>query len=216
METTGFSPPCSAETSAQTTSSGSYHVPLPPTKGPTARDAAANPSSAVLVDSPSLSQVSVRSSEEEQEVMAMAVIIQRMKELKELEVLEAETKQRRAVLQTARSSRASSGRSGQAAASSGNAAGFTKSGRALVSGKTVQEEIAARARSLRPGEPRPTSLASGVFQKLRTTTELNWGTRNACADKQRRHHPECTRPGLYRQVVEIFSFGGAPGKDAPC
>ncbi len=126
METTGFSPPCSAETSAQTTSSGSYHVPLPPTKGPRAREgtetvrsvvapatmpmriAEANASSAVLVDSPSLSQVSVRCSEEEQEVMAMAVIIQRKKELKELEVLEAETKQRLAVLRTAKPSRASS------------------------------------------------------------------------------------------------------------
>ena len=188
METTGFSPPCSAETSAQTTSSGSYHVPLPPTKGPRARErfetvrSAAAPatmpmriveataSSAIMVDSPSLSQVSVRSSEEEQEVMAMAVIIQKRKELKELEVVEAEAKQRLAVMKTARSSRASSIRSGRAAASSGNAADLTQPGRALVSGKTVQQEIAARERTLHPGEPGSAPIFSGVFQKLRTTT----------------------------------------------
>ena len=34
METTGFSPPCSAESSGQTTSSGSYNPPLPPAKAP--------------------------------------------------------------------------------------------------------------------------------------------------------------------------------------
>ena len=98
----------------------------------------ATASSAVMVDSPSLSQVWVRSSEEEQEVMAMAVIIQKRRELKELEVLEAEAKQRLAVRRPARSSRASSIRSGQAAASSGNAADLTQPGRALVLGKTLQ------------------------------------------------------------------------------
>ncbi len=180
------------------------------------RIAEANASSAVLVDSPSLSQVSGRSSEEEQEVMAMAVIIQRKKELKELEVLEAETKQRLAVLRTARSSRASGGRLGQAVANSGSAAGFSKSGKAPVFGKRVQEEIAAREQSLRPGELGSTSLVSGVFQKLRTTTEFSWGTGNACADIQRRHRPEGTQSGLYGRVVEISSVGGAPGKDASC
>ena len=37
--------------------------------------AEANASSAIILDSPSLSQVSVRSSEEEQDVMAMAIIL---------------------------------------------------------------------------------------------------------------------------------------------
>ena len=104
METTGFSPPCSAETSGHTTSSGSYNPPLPPTKAPRAREgtetarsiaapataptwiAEATTSNATVVDSPPLSQNSVRSSEEEQDIVAMAVVIQNRKELKELEV----------------------------------------------------------------------------------------------------------------------------------
>ncbi len=104
METTGFSPPCSAETSGQATSSGSYNPPLPPAKAPrgaeetkTARSAAApaialahlaeatasatvptrvaeaSASHAMVVEqSPSVSSVTVRSSDEELDILAAA------------------------------------------------------------------------------------------------------------------------------------------------
>ena len=180
METTGFSPPDSAETSGQTISRGSYNPPLLPRKAPrakeghrTARSAAAPATvpiqiaeatapSVVRLDSSSLSEVSVRSSEEEQDVMAAAIILKKRKELKKLEVLEAEANNKLAVLR-------SGTRSGQTAASSGNAACYSQSGRALVSGKTVREETAARERSVGSGEPRPASLAGSGFQRMQAT-----------------------------------------------
>jgi hypothetical protein len=89
--------------------------------------------------------------------------------LKELEVLEAEANQRLAVLKSARAST----RSGEAAASSGNVAGLTQSGRVFVFGKKkVQQEIASRERSLIPGEHGSASLAGGSFQKLRNAEEF--------------------------------------------
>ena len=180
METTGFSPPCSAETSGQATSSGSYNPPLPPAKAPrgaeetkTARSAAApaialahlaeatasahvptcvaeaSASHAMVVEqSPSVSSVTISSADEELDILAAALVLQKRKELKEIELLEVEAQQRLAALRSARGPRASSGRSGQ------------QLGRALVSGKTVREEIAARelvASSGKPGQ----ALSSG-------------------------------------------------------
>ncbi len=132
METTGFSPPCSAETSGQATSSGSYNPPLPPAKAPrgaeetkTARSAAApaialahlaeaSASHAMVVEqSPSVSSVTIRSSDEELDILAAASVLLKRKELKEFELLEAAAQQRLAALRSARGSRASSGRSGQ-------------------------------------------------------------------------------------------------------
>ena len=159
METTGFSPPCSAETSGQATSSGSYKPPLPPAKAPrgaeetkTARSAAApaialahlaeatasahvptcvaeaSASHAMVVEqSPSVSSVTIRSSDEELDIIAAAVVQKKRTELKEIELLEAETQLRLAAVRSARGSKASSGRSGQ------------QLGRALVSGKTLRE-----------------------------------------------------------------------------
>ena len=145
METTGFSPPCSAETSGQATSSGSYNPPQPPAKAPrgteetkTARSAAApaivlaplaeatasatvptrvaeaSASHAMMVEkSPSVSSVTVRSSEVELDILAAALVLRKRKALKEIELLEAEAQQRLAALRSARGSRAPSGRSGQ-------------------------------------------------------------------------------------------------------
>ncbi len=119
METTGFSPPCSAETSGQATSSGSYNPPLPPAKAPrgteearTARSAAApaivrahlagatasatvptrvaeaSASHAMVVEkSPSVSSVTVRSSDEELDILAAALVLQKRKELKDIELV---------------------------------------------------------------------------------------------------------------------------------
>ncbi len=144
METTGFSPPCSAESSGQTTSSGSYNPPLPPAKAPrgteetkTARYAAAPATvpayiaeatasvivpmrvagasvshATVVEESPSMSSVTVRSSDEELDIIAAAVVLQKRKELKEIELLEAEMQLHLAAVRSARGSNASSGRSG--------------------------------------------------------------------------------------------------------
>ena len=108
METGGFSPSCFAESSGQTTSSGSYNPPLPPAKAPrgteqakTARYAVAPASvpayiaeatasvivpmrvaeanvshSTVVEESPSMSSVTVRSSDEELDIIAAAVVLQ--------------------------------------------------------------------------------------------------------------------------------------------
>ena len=81
----------------------------------------------VVEQSPSVSSVTIRSSDEELDILAAALVLQKRKELKEIELLEAEAQQRFAALRSARGSRASSGRSGQ------------QLGRALVSGKTVRE-----------------------------------------------------------------------------
>ena len=82
----------------------------------------------MVVDStPSVSSVTVRSSEGELELMAAAVALQKRKELKEIELLEAENQRRLAEVRSARGSKTSSVRSRE------------KLGRALVSGKTVHE-----------------------------------------------------------------------------
>ena len=77
---------------------------------------------------------------EEQDVLAAAMTLKRKRKSKELEVLVAEAKIKLAVLRSARAPRASSTCSGQAATGSGNAACYTQSGRAFVSGETMQQE----------------------------------------------------------------------------
>jgi hypothetical protein len=118
METTGFAPPSSAETSGQTTSSGSY-----PYEGAAGKRG--------NYDSALRSCASYRADA----CLTFVCALLKRSKLKELEVLEAEANQRLAVLKSARASRASSTRSGEAAASSGNVAGLTQSGRVFVFGK---------------------------------------------------------------------------------
>ena len=108
---------------------------------------------AVMVHSSSMSSVTVRSSEDELEVMAAAVVLQKRRELKEIELLEAEGQTRLAAIRSARGSKASSARSGQL-------------GRELVSGKTVREEIAARERLATPGGLGPALSSGSSFRRM--------------------------------------------------
>ena len=108
---------------------------------------------AVMVHSSSMSSVTVRSSEDELEVMAAAVVLQKRRELKEIELLEAEGQTRLAAIRSARGSKASSARSGQL-------------GRELVSGKTVREEIAARERLATSGGPGPALSSGSSFRRV--------------------------------------------------
>ena len=123
--------------------------------------AEANAANAMVVEgSPSVSSVTVRSSDEELEIMAAAVVLQKRKELKEIELLEAENQGRLAAVRSARGSKASSVRSEQTL------------GRALVSGKTVREEIAARERHANPGGLGPALPSGSSFKRVETTKEL--------------------------------------------
>ena len=94
---------------------------------------------AVMVHSSSMSSVTVRSSEDELEVMAAAVVLQKRRELKEIELLEAEGQTRLAAIRSARGSKASSARSGQL-------------GRELVSGKTLREKMQLESDLLLQGD----------------------------------------------------------------
>ncbi len=113
----------------------------------------------VVEQSPSVSSVTIRSSDEELDILAAALVLQKRKELKEIELLEAEAQQRFAALRSARGSRASSGRSGQ------------QLGRALVSEKSARGIRSYRARR-QFGEPGQALSSGSSFRRVSIAREF--------------------------------------------